>query len=144
MIRERQERHKKPIAPDKVEQWTLEAAVRRLQSLDELNAEVQYQEMLKSKSQVQRAWYEIKDLIEQDCIAALAGCGACKTAGSMGHKKKCAITAKTLSSLDPAYQADMNTIDKLLKTSRGLMPWSAELWKTMATMEDVLLERSSG
>ena len=95
--------------------------------------------MLSGKSKAAQSWYEIADLLCKDTLAAVAGCGACCTAGSAGHGKKCTNVAKQLIKLDPAHGTDCNMIGKLLASTEGLFPWSAELQRAMTTMEDKLL-----
>jgi len=124
-------------------QWTCnvrEAAARRWQSLDDDKTDEVYQKMLREKSQAGRSWYEIKDLLYKDALAAVAGYGVCSTAGSVKHGKKCTTVARKLAKLEPSHCADGRMIDKLMAEADGLFPWNAELRKAMTNMEDKLLE----
>jgi len=128
---------KKPTS--KVAPYLLEAAARRVRSLDEDNACQWYIDMLKGKGQADRMWYEVTDWIDKDGVAAVTGYGSCESAGSAGHDKKCKAIEKRIKSLDPKHGADRNALEKIVGEVRKLMPWTADLRRAMVVLQDELL-----
>jgi len=137
MIKSYGDTGKKPAA--KTARSTQEAAARRWQALDDDRTDLSYQKMLSEKSQADRLWYAIVDLVVKDSMAAVTGLGASKVAGTKGHSKKCTVIAKKMARLDPSHRSDINMIDKLMLESGSLSPWTANLRKAMVSLEDVLL-----
>ena len=129
--------HTTPSA--KLEPPVLEAAARRWTSIDDAKQNERHQAMLRAKTQAQRLWYEICDLMQKNTLAAVAGLGTCESAGTGSHSKRCTSIAKKLAKLDPAFQVDCRSIDKLMLESCNLFPWNDLLLKGMAMMEDSLL-----
>ena len=122
-----------------LEARVLHAAERRWKSIDENRESVKYQDMLKEKTQTQRMWYEISDLLHKNSLTAVAGLRKCKGAGTPNHQKKCTAIAKKFAKLNPCFPADANTIGKLMVETSSLMPWNAVLLKAMSSIEDLLL-----
>ena len=56
--------------------------------IDDTNQDEKHQEMLRKKTQTSKMWYQICELIQKNSLAAVAGWGARKAAGTAGHDKK--------------------------------------------------------
>jgi len=137
LVRDFRDNGKRPTA--KLEPWVGEAVARRLQTNDDDKAAEWYQQALREKPRSWKTWWDITDLIDMHCVAAVTGYGACEAAGTARHKKKCSAIGKALAKLEPSAEGDLNAIDKHLKAAGKLIPWNGELMEVMEATKDDLL-----